>query len=99
MVRSGCPSLTVSPSATWTSLTVPRRGTKTFAVPFVGVRYPTAVSLRAYCATKRKPIRSATTAATNPGRDLQRQRLERSDVAPLPVMPLEVDRLLPEQLT
>ena len=44
---------------------VPRRGTKTFAVPFVGVRYPTAVSLRAYCATKRKPIRSATTAATN----------------------------------
>jgi len=34
-----------------------------------------------------------------PRRDLQRERLERSDVAPLPVMPLEVDRLLPEQLT
>src|SRR5437773_273987 len=56
MVRTGLPAETRSPSRTWTSRIIPALGTKIFAVPLVGVRYPIAVSFLAYCATRRKPI-------------------------------------------
>jgi hypothetical protein len=81
-------------------LTVPRSGAKIFAVPDVGVRYPTAVSFREYWPTNRNPIISAVAPIRNQMKAFEgfhRKRLERCHVTVSAVVALEVERFLPEQ--